>query len=214
MNFTKGALTVQIHGDLDESTMKSFAEDIRDEITNLPEVSVAEVWGGRPFEIGVEIPEHTLREYGLTLAGVAGVIRRWSIDIPGGSIRTDSGDIRLRASGQAYTGPEFERIVLLTNPDGTRVRLGDVANIRDGFVEQESYAYFDGKRSLGINVLSTENENELVISEAVHKYVERRNQTLPEEVQLTVWGDATYYLEGPGGYCWWTTWSWVRCSCL
>ncbi|MEM7079634.1 MAG: efflux RND transporter permease subunit [Pseudomonadota bacterium] len=195
-NFTKGALMVQIYGDLEEAAMKNLAEDIRDEITNLPEVSVAEVWGGRPFEISVEIPELTLRQYGLTLAQVAEVIRRWSVDLPGGSIKTGAGNIRLRAQGQAYTGEEFERIVLLTNPDGTRVRLGDVANIRDGFAEVRSHAFFDGARSLGISVKSTENENELEISEAVRRFVDQRNKSLPDEVQLTVWGDATYYLEG------------------
>ncbi len=195
-NITKGALTVQIHGDLDEATMKSFAEDIRDEITALPEVSLAEVWGSRSFEIAVEIQEHTLREYGLTLAQVAEIIRRWSIDIPGGSIRTDSGNIRLAARGQAYTGEEFARIVLLTRPDGTRLRLGDIATINDGFVEVESFALFDGKRSLGINVLSTENESELEISRAVREYVDDRNRTLPDGVQLTAWADSTYYLQG------------------
>ncbi len=196
LDIRKGALTVQLSGDLDEATMKSLAEDIRDEITSLSEVSAAEVWGSRPFEIAVEIPELTLREYGLTLAQVADTIRRWSIDLPGGSIRTESGDIRLRASGQAYTGYEFEQIVLLTNPDGTRVRLGDIAEIKDAFAETESFAFFNGKRSLGINVMSTENENELEISEAVNRYVDERNKTLPAEVQLAVWGDATYYLQG------------------
>lgn len=196
LKFTRGALTVQVSGELDEATMKSLAEDIRDEIVNLPEVSVADVRGGRPFEIAVEIPELTLRQYGLTLAQVADVIRRWSVDLPGGSIRTESGDIRLRTSGQAYTGYEFERIVLLTDTDGTRVRLGDIATIIDGFAETQSYAYFNGKPSMAINVESTENENELVISRAVHRFVEARNQTLPPDVQLDVWGDTTYYLEG------------------
>ena len=63
------------------------------------------------------------------------MISRWSIDLPGGSIRTDGGNIRLRASGQAYTGEEFANIVLLTNPDGSKLRLRDVASINDGFVE-------------------------------------------------------------------------------
>lgn len=194
--FRKGALNVRLHGDLTEAAMKGLVEDIRDEIVALPDVSAAEVWGSRPFEISVEINELTLREYGLTLAGVAEVIRRWSIDLPGGSIRTDSGNIRLRANGQAYRGDEFERIVLLTNPDGTRVRLGDVATIVDGFAEVESYAIFDGHRSLGINVMSTENENEIEISRAVNAYVDARNQSLPDQVRLTVWADSTYYLEG------------------
>lgn len=194
--FRKGALNVQLYGDLDEASMKSLGEDIRDEIIALPEVSAAELWGSRPFEIAVEIDELTLREYGLTLAEVAVVIRSWSVDLPGGSIRTDSGDIRLRANGQAYRGDEFERIVLLTRPDGTRVRLGDVATIRDGFAEVESYSFFDGQRSLGINVMSTENENEIEISQAVREYVDARNRSLPAGVQLTAWADATFYLQG------------------
>ncbi len=194
--FPKGALNVQLHGDLSEAAMKSLADEVRDEILALPEVSMAEVWGSRPFEISVEIPELTLREYGLTLAGVADVIRRWSVDLPGGSIRTDSGNIRLRASGQAYRGDEFEAIVLLTNPDGTRVRLGDIARIDDGFAEVESYSFFDGNRSFGINVLSTENESELEISRAVRAYVDERNASLPQEVRLTAWADGTYYLHG------------------
>ena len=194
--FTKGALVVQLSGDLGEATMKSLSEDIREEILALSEVSSVELWGSRPYEISIEIPEHTLREYGMTLAQVAEVIRRWSVDLPGGSIRTESGDIRLRALGQAYRGDEFERIVLLTNPDGTRVRLGDIATINDGFAEVESFAFFDGRPSLGIGVNSTEKENEIEISRAVRAYVDERNQTLPEGVQLTVWADTTYYLEG------------------
>jgi multidrug efflux pump subunit AcrB len=194
--FRKGALNVQLSGDLEEATLKALAEDIRDEILALPEVSAAELWGSRPYEISVEVPEQTLREYGLTLAQVSEAIRQWSVDLPGGSIRTDSGDIRLRALGQAYRGDEFERILLLSKPDGTRVRLGDVATIRDGFTEVEGYALFDGKPSLGINVSSTENENEIEISRAVRAYAEERNRTLPQEVSLTVWADSTYYLEG------------------
>ncbi len=194
--FEKGALNVQLSGDLDEATMKSLAEDVRDEILSLAEVSSVELWGSRPYEIAIEVPELTLREYGLTLAEIAQVIRQWSVDLPGGSIRTESGDIRLRALGQAYRGDEFERIVLITNPDGTRVRLGDIATIHDGFTEVENYAFFDGRPSLGINVASTEKENEIEISRAVHAYIDERNKSLPEGVELAVWADTTYYLEG------------------
>ena len=194
--FEKGALNVQLSGDLDEATMKSLAEDVRDEILSLAEVSSVELWGSRPYEIAIEVPELTLREYGLTLAEIAQVIRQWSVDLPGGSIRTESGDIRLRALGQAYRGEEFERIVLLTNPDGTRVRLGDIATIHDGFTEVENYAFFDGRPSLGINVASTEKENEIEISRAVRAYIDERNKSLPEGVELAVWADTTYYLEG------------------
>ena len=194
--FTFGVLSVQVHGNLDEASMKELAEDLRGEIAALPEVPLAEVTGSRPFEISIEVSEQTLRQYGLTLSQVAQTIRLWSIDLPGGSIQSEAGQIRLRTKGQAYTGAQFERIVLLTQPDGTRVRLGDIATIRDGFVEQESYSFFNGERSFGISVLGDKTSNEIQISEAVHRFIEQRQSTLPEGVELTAWSDRTYYLKG------------------
>ena len=192
----RGVLNLQIHGDLDETSLKQLTERIREEVTALPEVSYAEVMGSRPFEISIEISEHTLRQYGLTLDQVARAVRGWSIDLPGGAIRSEAGDIRLRAKGQAYTGTEFERIVLLTRPDGTRVTLGDIATIHDGFAEVESFAFFNGEPSFGINVMSTKEENEIEISEAVRRFVDERQATLPEGVGLTAWADGSFYLKG------------------
>ncbi|MEM8768536.1 MAG: efflux RND transporter permease subunit, partial [Pseudomonadota bacterium] len=193
----KGALNVQVHGSLDEREMKELTERIREEIVALPGISYAEVMGARPFEISVEVSEDTLRQYGLTLGEVAQIIRAWSLDLPGGAIRSEAGDIRLRTKGQAYTGAEFESIVLLTRPDGTRVTLGDVATVQDGFAEVEGYSFFDGERSFGINVMSSgDNENELEISRRVKDYVAKRQATLPEGVELTHWADSTYYLTG------------------
>ena len=194
--FTFGVLSVQVHGNLDEASMKELAGDLRGEIAALPEVPLAEVTGSRPFEISIEVSEQTLRQYGLTLSQVAQTIRQWSIDLPGGSIQSEAGQIRLRTKGQAYTGAQFERIVLLTQPDGTRVRLGDIATIRDGFVEVESYSFFNGERSFGISVLGDKTSNEIKISEAVHRFIEQRQSTLPEGVELTAWSDRTFYLKG------------------
>ena len=194
--FKFGVLNIQIHGNLDEPSMKELAEDLRDEIAALPEVPMAEITGSRPFEISIEVPEQTLRQYGLTLGQVAETIRLWSIDMPGGSIQSEAGQIRLRTKGQAYTGAQFEDIVLLTQPDGTRVRLGDIANIRDGFAEVESYSFFNGERSFGINVMGDRTSNEIAISEATNRFIEARQSTLPEGVKLTAWSDSTFYLKG------------------
>ncbi len=193
--FRRQAITVQVSGDMDERDMKNLAERVRDEILALDEVSYAEIRGARPFEISVQIPEITLRQYGLTLDRVALAIRAWSVDLPGGSIRSDGGDIRLRTKGQAYTGEEFEQIVLISREDGTRVRLGDIATIEDGFAETESYAFFNGKRSFGVAVMSTEDENELDVTAAVRAYVEEASAAMPPEVTLEAWGDISQHLD-------------------
>ena len=188
------ALMVAVSGDLDEFSMANLVTQIREEIVALPEVTFASIQGRKDYEISVEISEQRLREYGLTLSQVASVISRWSIDLPGGSIRTDGGNIRLRANGQAYTGEEFSNIVLLTNPDGSKLRLRDVANVNDGFVEWPGYAYFNGARAMMIEVQSTANESELKISDSVRRYIDSRRSTLPDSVYLDVWGDSTRFL--------------------
>ena len=193
--FRQEAITVQVSGDMDERDMKNLAERIRDEIMALDEVSYAEVRGSRPFEISVQIPEITLRQYGLTLDQVALAIRAWSVDLPGGSIRSEGGNIRLRTKGQAYTGEEFEQIVLISREDGTRIRLGDIATIEDAFAETESYAFFNGKRSFGIAVMSTEDENELDVTAAVRAYVEEAGAAMPPGVKMESWGDVSQHLE-------------------
>ncbi len=194
--FRDSTIVVQVAGIADEAAMQEFAEEIRDDLIALPEISYAEVQGGRPFEISVEISEATLRQYNLTLEEVARVIRQWSVDLPGGTIRTAAGNIRLRTKGQAYTGAEFEKILLLTRPDGTRIRLGDVATVVDGFVEVESYAFFNGARSLGVDVFSSDEESEIEVSAAVHRYLDERRASLPPGIEIELWRDKTYYLKG------------------
>lgn len=194
--FRNGAINIQVAGPLDERTLKELTERIREEMLALPEVTNVQEMGTRPFEIAIEISEQTLREYGLTLEQVAQTIRRWSIDLPGGAIRTDAGDIRLRTTGQAYTGQEYGEIVLLTQSDGARIRLRDVATIVDGFAEIESYSFFNGNRSFGLNAMATENENPIEVAAAVRKYVVERQATLPEGVELTAWADMSRILEG------------------
>ncbi len=188
-------LRVAVSGNLDETAMKYLADDIKDEITALPEVTYASILGGRDFEVAIEIPEDQLREYNLSLSQVAQIIRRWSADIPGGTIKSEAGSIRLRAMGQAYSAQEFENIIVLTNADGSILRLGDIASVTDGFVEEEFYAFFNGKPSLAIEVQSTDQESEIKISNAVHAYVEARRATLPSGISLDVWADSSFYLQ-------------------
>ena len=79
---------------------------------------------------------------------ISQAVRNSSVDMPGGAIRSEGGDILLRTEGQVYTGEEFEQIVLRTFPDGTRLTLGDVATIQDGFVETSGYARYMGQPCL------------------------------------------------------------------
>ena len=128
-----------------------------------------------------------MRRHALTFDDVARAVRRSSIDLPGGSIRRESGEIRLRTVGQAYRGPEFEDLVLLARSDGTRLRVGDVAAVVDGFAETDQFGRLDGEPAVLLSILRTGGQSDMEIARAVNGYLERAAPTLPEGVRLTSW---------------------------
>lgn len=189
------ALTIQISGSLDERSMKSLADEMRRELLTEPDISAADVVGARDYEISIEISEQLLREYHLTLNDVANTIAASSLDLPSGSVKTRNGDIMLRTLGQAYVQQDFESLVLKTWPDGTRLLLGDIATVEDGFEDAKGFALFDGQYSLGINVFGMGKQDIIETADAAKAYVKNKQQTLPEGVSLDIWADATYYLK-------------------
>ena len=187
---------VAIHGNVDEVARKIIAQEIRDELLLMPEISRVEIYGDKAFEISIEVSEHVLRQYGLTMSEISEAVRASSVDLPGGRIKTQGGDILLRTEGQVYTGLEFADLVLRTFPDGTRLTLGDIATIKDAFVESEGFGRFDGDPTTTLNVLASGQQNELKTAAAVKQFVERRRETLPAGVEMDLWVDRSHYLEG------------------
>ncbi len=193
---TQDVIWLSIYGDAPLTELKELAKTVRDQITALPAVSRADVVGAPAYEIGIEVTEDKLREYGLTVEQVARAVQSSSLDLPAGSIRTDSGDILLRTKGQSYTEADFSKLLLLTRSDGTRVTLGDVAQIKDEFVEGLRYTRFNGKPAVFVAVKSVGAQNALTISEQVRGKVAELKQSLPAAIAIEHWGDSTFYLKG------------------
>ena len=187
---------VAIHGNLDEFARKSIAQNVRDELMVLPAVNQVQYLGDRAYEISIEVSEHVLRQYGLTMTEISTAVRNSSIDMPGGTINTSGGDILLRTEGQVYTGSEYHQLVLRTFPDGTRLTLGDIATIRDGFVETQGFGHFDGHPTATLRVLASGQQNELQTAAAVRKYIDEKRSSLPDGVNMDIWVDRSHYLNG------------------
>ncbi|MEW6741215.1 MAG: efflux RND transporter permease subunit [Planctomycetota bacterium] len=182
-------INVAISGEASERTLKAVGEQVRDEIASIEGITQVELTNVRPYEVSVEVSEEMLRRHGITFDFVANAVRRSSLDLPGGSVRTDGGEILLRAKGQAYRGEEFEDLVLLTRRDGTQIRLGDVATVRDAFAETDQMSRFDGKPSALVEVFRTGDQAALEIASKVKAYVAEAQRRMPEGIVLTVWQD-------------------------
>jgi len=189
------ALRIEVYGDINPVSQKELAQQIRDELLELDNVTSVRLAGDRPYEIGIEVSENTLLKYGLSLDQIAQRIRMSSLDLPAGSIDTEGGEILVRTQAMAYNYQDFDKIVLMTTTDGTILTLGDIATIVDGFEDTETYARFDGHPSISLTVQTTSNQNMLQVTESVRNFVAERSQALPEGIQMNVWADTSYYLQ-------------------
>jgi multidrug efflux pump subunit AcrB len=190
-----GAIFVSLYGDIEARKLRELSEQVREEILALGGISEVEVLGQRDYEISIELSDEQLRLYGLTFDDVVSSVRNRSRDLPGGLMRTENGGITLRSVSQAYSGREFEGLVLLSRPDGTRILLGDVATVRDGFTEQPVLSLVNGLPALTLNVSRVGDQNVLAITEDVRNYVLEKQELLPEGVKITTWLDQSRLLK-------------------
>ncbi|MBO6556310.1 MAG: efflux RND transporter permease subunit [Pseudomonadales bacterium] len=195
MQFRGQTISLIVHGDTDEATLKLIAEEVRDDISALEGISQVAVSYARPWEISIEVSEQTLRQYNLTMTQIADAIRRASLDLPGGSIKTEGGEILLRSKGQAYRGYEYEDIVVVTRPDGTNITLGDIAIVRDDFQEGFLRARFNGERAVSVMVYRVGEEDTITSAQAVKQYIEKKRSLLPRGVSLSIWIDESVALD-------------------
>ena len=189
-------INVAVSGNADEATLKYLGEQVRDEITAIPGITQAVLSGARPYEVSIEVSESALRRFSLTFDEVVRAVRRSSLDLPGGAIKTEGGEILLRTKGQAYRGPAFENIVLRTRPDGAALTVGDVARVVDGFADADLTGRFDLEPGVIVQVFRVGDQDALEISRNVKEYVKSAESRLPEGISLTVYADFSRILEG------------------
>lgn len=189
-------ITVILSADMAERDLKRLGEQTRDELASLPGISHADITGIRNEEIAIEISEDQLRKYGLTLESISKSIRDNAIDMPAGVVQTEAGDVSLRTRGRAYTGEDYARIPLVTRTDGSKVTLGEIAKILDGFTENPLVTRLNGRRCVMISVMREGKQNAITIGERVKDYIAEMNRKLPSGVRLDYWNDRSKIVKG------------------
>jgi len=187
-------LDVAVAGNVDERTLKRLGERTRDEIAALPGITSVELVAARDDEIAIEVSEYALQRHGLTFDDVVAAVQRSSLDMPGGTVKTRGGEIRVRTRGQAYVGADFERLVVVSRPDGTRLTVGDVGRVVDGFEESDQRSRFDRMPAVLVQVFRVGDQNALEIARTVREYLAAAQSSLPAGVTMTVSQDDSRFL--------------------
>ncbi len=174
-----------VWGDIPERQLKELATEVRGELQALPEVSIAEMFSTRDYEITVDVSEEALQQHGLTLGEVSDAIRRSSLNLSAGSLKLEAEEVRIRTLGRRYTAPEFESVVIKALPSGDIVTLGHIARVRDTFEEGERFSLFNGHPCAVIDIDRGPGEDMLEISDALDRYVAAKSSELPAGAHLS-----------------------------
>ena len=187
----RNVLTMMIYGDLDRKHLRNIAEDIKEKLTQDKEVTQIEFKGDKPFEISVEISQEKLKEYNISIQQIAQKIKTATLDLPGGSIKSKSGEILIRMKERKDYGFEIAKIPILTNINGTIVKLGDIANIKDNFKDTDIIFTFNGKPAIGLDVFRIGNQTPITVSNAVHKHLKKFQASYPKNVGFCIPRDSS-----------------------
>ncbi len=190
---TPEVMTLALHGDVDELTLKYWAETIEDEIKILKGVSFTSVSGVRDYQISIEIKEAALQKYKLSLMDVRNAVQRFSEDVPAGMVESKQGDVLLRVQEKKNTGKEYEKIVLRTLPDGSSLTVGDVGKVIDELEDINIVSKFNNERAAFIDIKRNDTDDTLKVANTIKKYLQ--TVKLPEGIKLSLANDRTVILK-------------------
>ncbi|MAW11925.1 MAG: hypothetical protein CMO54_08755 [Verrucomicrobiales bacterium] len=208
-------LTIAISAQTDELTLRGYADRIRDGMLSyvppkpkswldgflssfggVGGVSQVELSGIRPYEISIELSEDAMNAYNVSFDDVTNAVRASSIDLPGGAVRTEAGEILIKTESKRYNAEQFDKISVISRGDGTIVPLSRIANVIDGFEDIDLISRFNGKKTATLQIFRVGDEDTLKVAEAARDYIQIVKNELPSDVSVEIWNDNSRFLEG------------------
>ncbi len=175
-----------LHGDVGEKVLREKAEALRDMLLLDPQITQVVLEGVRDHEIHVEVSQENLRRHNLTLEQVARRIGNGSVELPGGSLKTERGEILVRMKDRRDLAMEYGELPVVALSDGSRTLLSEIAEVREGFSHSDVYASFNGKPAVRVEVFRVGNQKPTVVTEAARKRVALFEEGLPPGLRITM----------------------------
>lgn len=156
-----------VHADLNRSTLKRLTEQIRDRILQSPYISQVKLRGIPKEEIHVEVAQTDLQAYGLTLDKIATMLKNNVVEKSAGKIKADSGDIVVSVGERKFWAEGLANVPIVSDKSGDQLRLGDIANVTEGFSDIRDVVTYNGQLSVQLNIYRMGDQTPSQIAEAI-----------------------------------------------
>ena len=184
-----GVIDVQVFGEVDEQALYQAAQRVREGLLQHNQITQVDLEGARSLEVHIAIPEAVLRAHDLTLTEVAQAVRAMAVDRAGGSLETQGGEILLRVNERRHWAKDFTSLPVFHGEGGVLLKLGDIAEVTEGFADSNRIATFDGKRAIGVNVSRVGEQTPLGVSTAVRDMLPEIQASLPPQIEVAILRD-------------------------
>ncbi|MDA0841610.1 MAG: efflux RND transporter permease subunit [Planctomycetota bacterium] len=188
-------IIVMVHGDVSEERLREEARQVREDLLELKVISDTVVSGIRNKEIWIEVKPEQIEEFGLTFMEVGQIVAATNLDLPGGQIKSDAGNIRVRTTGEEDRARQFEQIIIRSRPDGTAIRLSDVAKVRETFEDNVKIGRYEGRSAVSVTVFKQKAQDALVIADAVKKYVAENSERMGGAIKVATTTNLARFIE-------------------
>ena len=190
------AFSFAIYGDVDLKTLKLAAQEIEDDLREVPEISQVQLSGFPAEEIVLYIKEENLLRYNITFDRIVDALRKANIDISAGAIKTEKEEILIRLENKVYYSEKLQDIVVFSDKDGKKIKVRDIGEIKDTWAETPQRTFVNDQPAAYIIVNKLFGENILDITAKAREYVEQYNARGGKTLKAEVINDASESLRG------------------
>lgn len=191
-------MSIMIAADASIGEITTYADEVvKEAVQRLPGVGSVTIVGGRLREIRIWLNADKMRAFGVTADDVVRAVRSEHAEVPGGRLEIGGGarEFGAKTVSEAKTPHEFADLVVAYRESGAPTRIGDVARVEDGLEDERSYAQFNGRPGVSLEVRRQSGRNTLEVAEAVHAEVERLQAGAPDGYELVVARDVSRFIE-------------------
>ena len=169
-------------------TLKQIGRQVENDLRGIDGISQVQVSGYPEEEIEIAVNETDLLAFNLSFAEVAQAVNQASLITTGGTIKTNAEEYLIRANNRSYYADELSNLIVKSDPSGRKIKLKDIAKVKDQFSETPNSSYFDGNLSINVTITSTNTEDLISSADKTKEYIEDFNLKY-ENVKLDVVND-------------------------